>query len=705
MRLRRTFLLSILLLICANLAITVAQVAVSPAASRNAEAIRAFEEFTKEQMELDQIPGMSVGFLKDGSVWSSGYGFADLENKVPARPDSSYRLGSISKPMTAVAVLQLAEKGKVNLDAEVQTYVPYFPRKQWPVTVRQLLGHLGGISHYQNYNVEGRIKEHKNTREAIAIFENFDLVAEPGTKYSYSSYGYNLLGAVIEGASGQSYGEYLQENIWKPLQMNGTRMDSPTDIIPNRVRGYQILNGEIKNSEFVDMSSRFGAGGARSTVIDLLKLADALNHGKLLSKESLNAMWSSMETSDRQFTDYGMGWDVDSINGHFAVWHSGSQQETRTILYNFPAKHFAVAIEINQEDVSPARYARRLYQLLFDEPWNLAVYSTDPASRASIEAVTSVFQNGFAYFERYQKAMRGDSKQLAEAFHYFNDICNSKISGEPAALKKISAGRQPAAGEPLTRLGSYMASKIQEKIGSARMNEFGSTGAIPFFSEYVAIYKKDRTIPKELRFSKSFEQKLVRWSKDWSRTNTSFARTLWLDPDSNMKEIQRTLTSTIAGATIYPDLTGSFTSTTRQILRAKDWKKAADTAQIAMEFYPQSPDATAIYAVSLLHGGPDNQIKALLKQSAQRNPDGLAGAEGIGSFAYDLANWGNTDEAIRLLQLGKDLYPREADFYEGLGELYLQKGEKEKAANAFQKALSLNPDLQNAKDQLKKLTQ
>jgi CubicO group peptidase (beta-lactamase class C family) len=200
-------------------------------------ALQLFEKFVRHQIDLDRTPGLSIAFMKDDFVWAQGYGFADLENTVPAKPESSYRLASVTKTITAFAVLQLVEAGKINLDAEVQTYVPYFPKKKWPVTIRQLLGHLGGISHYRNEAAESHIKEPKNTRQAIAVFQDFDLVAEPGTRYNYSTYGYNLLGAVIEAAAGESYGEYIQKHIFAPLGMANSRMDNPLDIIPNRARG------------------------------------------------------------------------------------------------------------------------------------------------------------------------------------------------------------------------------------------------------------------------------------------------------------------------------------------------------------------------------------------------------------------------------------------------------------------------------------
>jgi len=393
-------------------------------ADKYAEQIKIFEEFVKTKMEADRMTGLSVAFMKDDFVWAKGYGSADLENQVPATEKSAYRLASVTKPMTATAIMQLVEKGKIDLEAEVQAYVPYFPRKPWPITVRQLFGHLGGISHYKNYDLEGHIKENKSTREAIAIFENFDLVAEPGTRYNYSSYGYNLLGAVIEGASGQSFGEYMRQNVLAPLEMTDTRMDDPLDLISNRVRGYQLVEGKIKNSEFVDISSRFAAGGTRSTVVDLLKFAKGLNDQKILTEKSIALMYESMTTKDGRLTDYGMGWGTNDGHGRFFVSHSGGQQETRTILYNYPTKNLIVAAGCNFEGGDPSLYAQRLVALILDEPAAIRTYTGDKINDALLSGAYFVYGGGLTYFERVRQPMITSQAELAEAFAYFNKFVN-----------------------------------------------------------------------------------------------------------------------------------------------------------------------------------------------------------------------------------------------------------------------------------------
>jgi CubicO group peptidase (beta-lactamase class C family) len=351
-----------LALIFAFVAATAALAQANPDAA-NAAKVREFEAFVETTMAAQQMPGLSVELVHGDFRWSRGFGYADLENHVPATAESSYRMGSVSKPMTAVAVLKLADEGKIDLDAEVQTYVPYFPRKQYPITIRQLLAHQGGISHYRDYMKEGRIKDPKTTREAIAIFADFDLVAEPGTKYSYTSYGYNLLGAVVEEVSKQPFGAYMTENVWKPLGMSATEMEDPRAIILHRVAGYVLEDGKLRRSEYVDVSSRLGGGGTRSTVHDMIRLFEGLNEGKVLKTATRDLAWTPQATRDGKLTNYGLGFGIDDYHGQRVIAHTGSQQETRTSLMMIPTAHFAVALATNFEDAQLQPFEDKLVEL------------------------------------------------------------------------------------------------------------------------------------------------------------------------------------------------------------------------------------------------------------------------------------------------------------------------------------------------------
>ena len=669
----------------------------TPATSYAAQ-LKTFDAFVARQMALDQTPGVSVGFIHNDFIWVKGYGYSDLENKVPAKAESAYRLASVTKPMTAVDILQLAEKGKIDLDAEVQTYVPYFPKKPWPVTVRQVLGHLGGISHYKNPEQELHIKTPKTTREAIAIFENFDLVAEPGTRYSYSSYGYNLLGAVIESASGMSYGQYMRENVWLPLGMTDTRMDDPLEVIPNRVRGYQLIDGKVKNSEFIDISSRFAAGGTRSTVPDLLKFARGIMDGKLISAASMNAMSSSMNTKAGRLTNYGLGWETSPENGRFLLGHSGGQQETRTLLYILPAHKMAFAVAINFEGGNPGAYLERLFQLITGMPFTLNAYSADRLKRAYLEAINATFNYGLSYFEHEQQPLTANQTELIEAFTYFNsNVSQDVLSANPAeALRKIREGVHPISKQAFTRVGSYMAQQLRSKKGAAAMDTYAKRGALPFFQDYIALMQNNADIPKELRFSDAFSSTVNAMASDWNKSNTEFVRQLWLLPDDDVNVVRRELKSSFAGVQVYPNVLDDFFNVTRQFALKGDHANALKWSQLAVELYPEAPMSNFLVGFSYIINGDSTRGRAALKKTLSIEPNGPASAGSLNNVAYQLGGVGRTDDAIAILKAAIELHPKEANLHDSLGEFQLKKGDKAKALESYKKALELNPNFGNA---------
>ena len=237
------------------------------------------------------IPGVSVAIASGSTLrFAAGYGQADAENGVPAKAVTAYRLASVSKPITAVAVLKLAEEGKLDLDAPIQRYVPSFPEKPFPVTARQLLGHLGGIRHYRD-DEPTNTKPYSGIESGLSFFKDDALVAEPGTKYSYSTYGYTLLGAAIEGASGKPYLDYLREAIFARAGMTSIRADEVRSLIPNRAQGYvRTKGGDLFNSGLADVSYKVPGGGLIATATDVARFGAALGAGALLTRESLAAM-------------------------------------------------------------------------------------------------------------------------------------------------------------------------------------------------------------------------------------------------------------------------------------------------------------------------------------------------------------------------------------------------------------------------------
>jgi CubicO group peptidase (beta-lactamase class C family) len=333
------------------------------------EKIEALEKAITTEMSRQNIPGLSVAIATENQIrWANGYGVSDLENFVPAKANTVYRLGSISKPITAVAVMQLVERGKIDLDAPVQKYVPSFPEKPWPITSRLLLAHMGGIRHYRGEEIN-ITRHYDRLLDGLDIFKNDPLLFEPGTRYSYTTYGYNLLGCVIEGASGMKYVDYVRENIFQPAGMDRMRPDDVFEIILNRAQGYRKTPaGELRNSALADTSYKIPGGGFCSTVVDLGKFAIALQTGKLLKKETLTQMWTRQRMRSGQEVDYGLGWAIDQTAKR--VGHGGGQQRITTFLAMIPEKGITVAVMTNLEGASR----------LVDFAYNLADIATRPTT-------------------------------------------------------------------------------------------------------------------------------------------------------------------------------------------------------------------------------------------------------------------------------------------------------------------------------------
>ncbi|MEK7215466.1 MAG: serine hydrolase domain-containing protein, partial [Chloroflexota bacterium] len=315
-----------------------------------------------------KLPGLSLAIVVDNQLsYASAFGFADLENSVRANRDTAFRTASLAKALTATAVMQLGERGKLDPDAPVQKYCPAFPEKPWPVTARQLLGHLGGIRHYRD-GPEARGTGHYATVvDALALFKDDSLLHEPSTRFSYTTFGYSVLGCAIEGASGMRYEAYMREHIFGPAGMERTRSDDTYVVIPNRARGYMRMTeenarfwpesyrrwmkaGEAYNAELHDTSMKIPGGGLVSTAADLVRFAIAVQSGSLIKRETLEQMWTVQRTRGGQETGWGLGWILPrEMAGERAIRVSGNQPGASSALVIVPEKRFAVAAMANLE--------------------------------------------------------------------------------------------------------------------------------------------------------------------------------------------------------------------------------------------------------------------------------------------------------------------------------------------------------------------
>ncbi len=329
------------------------------------EAIRKSRDLISALRQEEKAPGVSVAVAVDGDiVWSEGFGYADLENRVPVWPSTKFRVGSISKPLTAAAVARLYEQGRLDLDAPVQRYVPSFPDKGYVITTRQLAGHLAGIRHYRGTEFLSR-KHYNSVLEGLTIFENDSLLFPPGTKFSYSSYGWNLISAVVEGASGQDFLSYMREHVFRPLRMRDTVPDHVDSLIWHRTRFYTADgNGRVLNAPFVDNSYKWAGGGFLSTAEDLVRFASAHLRGDFLKPETVRMLFTSQRTNSGEETGYGIGWMVGKDKrGRKIVGHSGGSVGGTSYLLLIPEAKIAVAVLVNLSPRPTLRLREKALQI------------------------------------------------------------------------------------------------------------------------------------------------------------------------------------------------------------------------------------------------------------------------------------------------------------------------------------------------------
>jgi CubicO group peptidase (beta-lactamase class C family) len=677
--------------------------------------LAAFEQFVQEQMQKDKIPGLTIGFFKDDYTWVKAFGYADVENKIPARPESAYRLASITKTFTGAAIIQLVEKGKMSLDAEIQTYLPSYPKQKWPVTVRQLLVHLGG-----GQTGSGIGPEYVTPREVVGRIARYPIQNEPGVKFDYQTSGYNLLGAAIEEVTGKPLGEYLRESIWGPLGMSDTRMDSVRELIPNRVRGYEFVNGAIRNARFIDVSSRFGGGGALGTVPDLLKWARSVDSGVIMSKESTDLMYSPVANKGGRYVGladgswyYTAGWLVFPINGQMAIWNDGGQIGTNTALLRVPSRNLAIAFACNVQEIDRIPYMKRLYELITSEPMSMSVATRSKFDDTLYRAVNDTFNYGAMYFDRKRQPSSADPKELNKAFVYFNKVVDRAAlqADSTAGAKAIDDGRHPVADTAFIKVGSYMAMKLAEKNGNTRAGVYRAMGAPAFFDDYIKLYKTNRKHPKDLRFRKPFELMVQRWNQDWSRTWTAETRRLTGASAADIVESGEQLKKTFAGVELYPNLIDP-------LLNIRPGPGAWKAAKLAVELYPQSPRTNLVWGLFLILLSASDIDAALvekslvqkepplvyLKRSAELDAGGPASPGSLRQVARSWMGEGRRPEdAEKLLKIAIELHPQSGLLYEGLGEVYSKQGLTAQAIDSYKKAVQLDPKLEQAADALKKL--
>lgn len=351
------------------------------------------DDIVSSHIQEKGIPGLSLGIVRDGVlVKEAGYGLADLELEAPAKADTIYEIGSITKMFTATAVLMLVEEGKIDLDAPICTYLDDLPEPWRAVTVRQLLTHTSGIPSYTSATDFNQLARNDHSREAIlALVADKPMDFEPGTKWSYNNTGYYLLGWIVEKASGTDFAKFLEDRILAPVGMSQTRPTNPNLIVKGRASGYGTVLGLVRvNRSPLTASAAYSAGFLLSTVGDLAKWDAALRAQTLLTPENHEVMVTPVTLADGSTHPYGFGWATSRRAGHRNFSHGGGTAGFATLLSRYPDDGLTIILLSNLAGADVGGLERKIarhYLPDLDIDAAEPVEDPDPERTAAIRAV------------------------------------------------------------------------------------------------------------------------------------------------------------------------------------------------------------------------------------------------------------------------------------------------------------------------------
>jgi len=299
------------LLLAASLTAFAQTSAVRAGTSTTEYAITQADALFQQAVASPTVPGISVAVAgREGVIWARGFGWADLESRVPMTTRTKMRIGSVAKPFTTAALMRLYEQGKIDLDADVRTYVPAWPASQPVITLRQLTSHTSGIRHYEGDEFLSN-RYYPTIIESLDIFKDSPLKFEPGTDQAYSTYAWTLVSAASEGADGgRSFADIMQQEVFTPIGMQDSALDVQSAIIPNRQRPYTVVDGELRNAPQTDHSYKWGGGGFIASASDVARFAMAHLDGKFLKPETVATMFQPAAMSGGRFSPYGIGWQI-----------------------------------------------------------------------------------------------------------------------------------------------------------------------------------------------------------------------------------------------------------------------------------------------------------------------------------------------------------------------------------------------------------
>jgi CubicO group peptidase (beta-lactamase class C family) len=365
-----------------------------------------FDKMLSAQFKTGETGCAALVAVKGEIIYKKAFGMADLELNVPMQPDMIFRVGSITKQFTAIAILQLMEQGKLSLQDDITRFIPDYPTQAYKITIEHLLTHTSGIKSYTSVpDFQKYIKEDLNPSEAIDRFKNLPMEFAPGTKWNYNNSGFFLLGYIIEKASGKTYAEYIEENLFKPAGMTSSLYGNDKNIIRNRASGYQSEGDNTVNADYLSMLLPYSAGSIMSNVEDLYRWNRALVSYKLVKKETLEKAFTEYKLSDGKGTNYGYGWFLRQLQGSPTIEHGGAINGFLCNAIYLPEEDLFVAVFSNSTGKSPDMVSLKMAAVALGKPLN---YKEIPVAADVLDQYTGIYEDESGS----QRFITRDSSQL-----------------------------------------------------------------------------------------------------------------------------------------------------------------------------------------------------------------------------------------------------------------------------------------------------
>ena len=374
----------------------------------------AIDDYVNAEMARERIPGVALAIVRHGELMrAQGFGFANIEHRVPVHPDTVFQSGSIGKQFTATAVMLLVEEGKLRLDESIRTYLPDSPRWWAPITLRHLLTHTSGLAGDPGLDMRADYTEEQFLKLIYKQPQDFPA----GQRWSYSNTGYVVLGIVIGKVSGEFYADFLKKRVFEPLGMHTAQLIDDRGIVPNRASGYEVTPAAIRNQEWASPTVNSTADGSLYlTVLDYAKWDAGLLAGKILKPESWAQIATPVTLNSGKTYPYGFGWMLEKYAGQDVRKHSGSWQGFTTFIIRYLGDEITVIVLTNSDRGTPTRIARQvagLYEPKLAAPAAAPIEESNPKVTADVRGLLERITAGKA--ERAEFANDPSKEEFAAA--------------------------------------------------------------------------------------------------------------------------------------------------------------------------------------------------------------------------------------------------------------------------------------------------